>query len=90
LTPGNSLIVSCSIFLKRVKIDLGTVDGHRLMFIRPLIPTSVKHWALGFISDIDTEYTSKTPNSPFSREVLNNFPILSDHIQHNEEVEHVL
>jgi hypothetical protein len=76
--------------LKRVKIDLGTVDGHRLMFIRPLIPTSVKHWALGFISDIDTEYTSKTPNSPFSREVLNNFPVLSDHIQHNEEIEHVL
>jgi len=76
--------------LKRVKIDLGTVEGHKLQFIRPLVPTSVKHWALGFISDIDTEYTSKTPNSPFSREVLNNFPILSDHIQHQEEIEHVL
>lgn len=76
--------------MKRTKLDLGTIKDIQLKFVRPLVPTSVKHWALGFIADINTEYTSISPNSPLSREIQTNFPILTSHILHHEEVDQVL
>jgi len=76
--------------MKRTKLDLGTIKDIQLKFVRPLVPTSVKHWALGFIADINTEYTSISPNSPLSREIQTNFPILTSHILHHEEIDQVL
>jgi len=76
--------------MKRTKLDLGKIKDVQLKFVRPLVPTSVKHWALGFISDINTEYTSISPNSPLSREIQENFPVLTHHILHSEDIDQVL
>jgi len=76
--------------MKRSRIDLTTVESMKLHFVRPLIPSSVKHWALGFIADINTEYTCGSPNSPLSREFLETLPVLADHIQNNDDIDQVL